>query len=99
MRSLPRERGPVSTPAAEQADIGILFVHGIGTQRRGWTLSEFGGPVYDWIRRWIGKVHRGRSAAGVTTAGVGEWAKERLDPTWEQAPPEVKARRLAVLRQ
>ena len=31
-------------------DIGVLFVHGIGSQRRGQTLAEFGEPIYLWLR-------------------------------------------------
>ncbi len=29
--------------------VGILFVHGIGTQRKGETLSQFGGGLYRWL--------------------------------------------------
>jgi hypothetical protein len=29
--------------------LGILFVHGIGTQSRGHTLAAFGGPFYRWL--------------------------------------------------
>jgi hypothetical protein len=29
--------------------LGILFVHGIGTQRKGETLTNFGGGLYQWL--------------------------------------------------
>ena len=29
--------------------LGILFVHGIGTQRKGETLTNFGGGLYKWL--------------------------------------------------
>ncbi len=34
-------------------DLGVLFVHGIGEQKRGDTLLQFGEPVADWINRWL----------------------------------------------
>jgi double zinc ribbon protein len=30
--------------------LGVLFVHGIGTQPRGDTLASFGGAFYDWLQ-------------------------------------------------
>jgi hypothetical protein len=35
-------------------DIGVLFVHGIGQQRRGDTLRDFGDPLVDAVGRWLG---------------------------------------------
>lgn len=65
------DRNCRSARATEQSDktkqevafryhVGILFIHGIGAQRRGQTLAEFGGPIYLWLvdrfrgldRRW-----------------------------------------------
>jgi hypothetical protein len=34
---------------AEEADIGVLFIHGIGSQKRSRTLSEFGEPIHAWL--------------------------------------------------
>jgi hypothetical protein len=31
-------------------DLGVLLVHGIGDQRRGATLVDFGTPLFDWIK-------------------------------------------------
>jgi hypothetical protein len=33
----------------DRFSLGILFVHGIGTQRKGETLTNFGGGLYKWI--------------------------------------------------
>ena len=33
--------------------IGVLFVHGIGSQHRGGTLAEFGDPLIDSTTRWL----------------------------------------------
>ncbi len=38
---------------AQRADLGVLFVHGIGEQARGETLIQFGEPVLDWVRDWV----------------------------------------------
>lgn len=38
---------------AARADLGVLFVHGIGEQARGETLVQFGEPVLDWVRDWV----------------------------------------------
>ena len=46
------DEGAAKSP---RADLGVLFVHGIGQQYRGETLTEFGGPLLRWIRRWIGR--------------------------------------------
>ena len=36
---------PGSLPDASPADVGILFIHGIGSQQRGETLLKFGEPI------------------------------------------------------
>jgi hypothetical protein len=33
--------------------IGILFVHGIGTEKQGETLLGYSEPVFKWIARWL----------------------------------------------
>lgn len=38
---------------AARAELGVLFVHGIGEQARGETLIQFGEPVLDWVRDWV----------------------------------------------
>lgn len=39
------------------ARVGIVFVHGVGSQRKGDTLREFGTPLVDWVEEW----HRDRT--------------------------------------
>ncbi|HEX9824359.1 MAG TPA: hypothetical protein VGB51_08210 [Actinomycetota bacterium] len=41
---------PLPTPA----DLGVLFVHGIGSQKAGQTLLQFGEPLFRWLFRWLG---------------------------------------------
>src|SRR5262245_53583255 len=35
------------------AEIGIMFVHGIGSQTRGETLVNFGEPLYRKLKDWV----------------------------------------------
>lgn len=37
-------------PEPPRYQLGVLFVHGIGDQTRGATLTDFGTPLVDWIR-------------------------------------------------
>ena len=39
------------TPAVH--DIGVLFVHGIGQQRRGDTLIQWTDMIFEWLLRWL----------------------------------------------
>jgi hypothetical protein len=41
-----------STPAEPLANLGVLFVHGIGETGRGDTLRRFGEPIYAWLDSW-----------------------------------------------
>ena len=36
-------------PDEEKAELGILFVHGMGEQQRGDTVTEMGGALYEWL--------------------------------------------------
>ena len=38
---------------ADEYDLGILFVHGIGAQQRGDTLLQFGEPLIQSVRQWL----------------------------------------------
>jgi hypothetical protein len=51
---VPPEEPPLPQPVAAEvpARIGVLFVHGMGDQKRGSTLQKFGDPIIQWIRRW-----------------------------------------------
>jgi hypothetical protein len=33
--------------------LGVLFVHGIGTQKRGDTIAQCGTSMHNWIQKWI----------------------------------------------
>ena len=43
-----------------EAEVGVLFVHGIGEQTPGDTLIAFGEPLVGWIRRWVQRLSSGR---------------------------------------
>ena len=45
------EGGPACA-TGDRASVGVLLVHGIGQQRKGDTLTEFGEPLQRWIARW-----------------------------------------------
>jgi hypothetical protein len=48
--------GPIiaaAKPAKARPRIGILFVHGMGEQQRGDTLTQMGDAVSEWIRRAV----------------------------------------------
>jgi hypothetical protein len=36
----------------QRYDLGVLFVHGIGQQARGQTLTAWADPVIRWLRAW-----------------------------------------------
>jgi hypothetical protein len=46
-----------------QFDLGVLFVHGIGDQKRGSTLVDFGTPVVEWLE--------GRASGAGGALGIG----------------------------
>jgi hypothetical protein len=50
---LPADPVTKGQPANERYKLGVLFVHGMGEQQEGETLSAFGEPVIAWIREWI----------------------------------------------
>jgi hypothetical protein len=45
----------MSDPSRElgTADVGVLFVHGIGEQQRADTLVQFGEAIKSWLERWL----------------------------------------------
>lgn len=66
-----------------QFTLGILFVHGIGQQARGETLTAFGEPLIAWIDRWTACDAPRRPAVRLDDAHV------RPDPHDPSAPPYV----------
>ena len=63
--------------------LGILFVHGIGQQRRGETLVNCGESLQEWLRRWL------TEDKGEDT--IVAWQDARLRPSAEDpaAPPHA----------
>ncbi len=51
-----QEKAPDETlkRAMECHELGILFVHGIGTQRDGDVVLQCGEALHDWLERWAG---------------------------------------------
>ena len=43
----------VDVPPAKLANVGVLFVHGMGEQQRADTLIQFGEPLQRWLERWL----------------------------------------------
>ena len=41
-------------PAEKTYRLGILFVHGMGQQERGDTITQMGDALTEWLRRWLG---------------------------------------------
>lgn len=45
--------GAAHVAANDRCELGVLFVHGIGDQGEGETLTSFGEPLIEWMRDWI----------------------------------------------
>ena len=41
-------------PPEKTYRLGILFVHGMGQQERGDTITQMGDALTEWLRRWLG---------------------------------------------
>lgn len=41
-------------PPSKDYALGILFIHGMGEQARGDTITEMGDATTEWLRRWLG---------------------------------------------
>ena len=54
----------MSTDAQAKADLGVLFVHGIGEQKQGQTLVKFADPLSRWLARWLSRGERTEAAVG-----------------------------------
>lgn len=59
--------------------LGILFVHGIGAQRRGETLAAFGGPVCEWLTIRFDGLDRQWRAALTKYPALLQWHLETED--------------------
>src|ERR1035441_11121192 len=47
-----QDNGQDTSPDA-RSDLGLLFIHGIGRQRQGQTLTGWLDPLCDWMRNWL----------------------------------------------
>src|SRR5580765_7358126 len=63
-----------------QSPVGVLFIHGIGTQRNGETLASFGGALYRWLE--LAKFRGGDGRVGHVQV-----ADARLVVTEDPSPP------------
>jgi len=61
---------------AAEFDLGIVLVHGIGTQGRGETLQHFGDSILEWLSGWLRYCRP-------------EWSRCQDHQTWEREPVYV----------
>ena len=89
---------PASPPANSEvrsgedprAEIGVLFVHGIGEHAEGDTLLSFGEPLIDWLREWLEGPADGRH--GGATRGRLEVPTARMRARRNEAESPAYAR-------
>ena len=75
-----------SNQAIPHFNLGVLFIHGIGAQKRGQTLAEFGGPLYLWLvdrfhgldRQWRKAIngHSQQTLLGQWRRQIEDWATD-----------------------
>jgi len=46
------------TPSSKQYAVGVLFVHGMGEQVQGDSVTEMGDALTEWLRKWLGPVEK-----------------------------------------
>ena len=67
--------GPdAESPREKPYKLGILFVHGMGQQERGDTITQMGDALTEWLRRWLGNDRfslRDATLRGQETAAAG----------------------------
>jgi hypothetical protein len=97
-------RRPEQYKGQRPFDIGVLFVHGIGAQRRRETLRAFAEPIFSWLRaRFKGLDHRWREAIGreaindqeketlkLWRAELEDWADSKFPPDGQPAKPDAR---------
>jgi len=52
-KKAPVPRGAELDGVSPSFDVGLIFVHGIGSQKRGQTLSHFGATIRGWLSTWL----------------------------------------------
>ena len=45
-------------PASKQYAVGVLFVHGMGEQVQGDSVTEMGDALTEWLRKWLAPVEK-----------------------------------------
>src|SRR5262249_45869475 len=85
------EPGTSAITHPQKADVGVLFVHGIGQPGRGDTLIRFGDPLCSWIKQWLdgAKSQTTQAAASTpppTTDASFAGCEKAILPTSNQTP-------------
>lgn len=87
-------RGALADPPPAPVRAGVLFVHGIGSQRRGETLTAAGEPLYRWFRDWFRSPSAVRPRASVrledTVLLPSSGDPDAPPHTWLKVGPEVE---------
>ena len=50
----PALSGAQGAPPAKTYELGILFIHGMGEQASGDTITQMGDALTEWLRKWLG---------------------------------------------
>ncbi|WP_254991367.1 hypothetical protein [Cyanobium sp. N5-Cardenillas] len=72
---------PTTVDTDEKQDLGVLFVHGIGQQKRGSTLVGFGEPLFRWFQERFDGIARSWSFTGLRLSQQSDWLA-RKEPGW-----------------
>lgn len=66
-------------------NLGVLFVHGIGTQTRGQTLTAFGGPFCRWLQDRCEALEESRKQSGVAVEDINSGQQKLETVDWTDA--------------
>lgn len=69
-----------SPEGPNDADVGILFVHGMGDHKRGDFLRQVGEPFYEWITAWLGAEDPNATDQPLRSRGASFRIPHRADP-------------------
>jgi hypothetical protein len=86
------------TAAAPLHDLGVLFVHGIGEQKKGATLVACGEPLVIWLRRRFEGMARSWLSAGLHDVQQRAWFDKAAEAWRARGEPHTIADRLGALR-
>jgi hypothetical protein len=85
--------------------LGILFVHGIGTQARGQTLTSFGGAFYKWLEYRCAALAQSQQIAtdvlirSQQKLEAADWSNADVPATLSRASDDQVSLHRAVLRE